>query len=473
MSSREWGYSLGISFFLALLLLPWYSDISLWIGVGLLLSCLVLLNTVAASRYMLPYPQLAILIGCIQLILAAWGNHYYPTHHPLYDLGERLPEYLSYAVPACLLFAAGLIAGFITIKLMAHNHEAVLETPVITRQLVQELNAIFVLGLVATLLQRVAPSSLKFLFVLLSNMAYVGAFGYVLLNVPGWKSRAGMVIGLLFMKSLQEGMFHDLIVWAASFVLVLAFSRRWNRKRIFSAIIGGFLVVMIILAVKGEYRDQFWFGRTYIAESRVGAFSSLVANILLNPEILISDEQLSRTFQRLNQGWIVNRAMLWTPVHEPYAEGRTIINNVVGSLLPRFLNPRKGEVGGRKDYQRYTGLELVPGTSMALGYAGEMYINFGPRWGLLGMGFYGLLIGMGFHWFYMRALRHPLWWAWASYFACIVIKAESSVGYMTNWVLKAAVVMIGVVWLCPNMKQVLGKTAWSKEHGIEHRRQEG
>jgi hypothetical protein len=317
------------------------------------------------------------------------------------------------------------------------------------------------------------PNSLKFLFVLSGNLAYVGAFGYLLLNIPGWKIRAGIVIGLLFMNSLQDAMFHDLVVWSASFVLVLAFSRQWSRRRILSTLIAGCLAVTVIISVKGEYRNQFWYGKTYISDNRVVAFCKLVTDVLANPETLFSREKVSITTQRLNQGWIVNRAMLWTPVHEPYAGGRSLINNVVGSLVPRFLNPNKGVVGGKKDYSRYTGLELTPGTSMALGYAGEMYVNFGPRWGLLGVGLYGFIIGMGFYWLYARALRHPIWWAWASYFACIVIKAESSIAYMTNWVLKAAIVMIGVIWFCPAMKQLLGKTVWGRKHEVKARRQEG
>jgi hypothetical protein len=185
------------------------------------------------------------------------------------------------------------------------------------------------------------------------------------------------------------------------------------------------------------------------------AFTSLIVNAVSNPEGLFSSDKISFTLARLNQGWIVNQAMKITPLWKPYAWGDTIVHNIVGALVPRFLYPEKMEVGGKKDYETYTGRELVPGTSMALGYAGEMYVNFGPKWGVIGVGLYGLLIGMGFYWFYVRALRHPLWWAWATYFACIAIRAESSIGYMANWVLKAAMVMVALLFLLPNLRQAL------------------
>jgi len=455
MSLREWYFSIGISFSIALLFLPWYWHISLWIGVGLVLTILTVINMAVASRYMLPFPQLALFIGCVQLILAAWGNHYYPMHNPIYNLGERLPVYLSYIVPACVLYGAGLAAGFSTIWLMVHKHKALSEPPVVTRKLAKELNAIFILGLVATFLQKVSPSSLNFIMVLAGNLVFVGAFGYMLLNIPGWKVRSVIAITLLFGKSLNDAMFHDLVVWSASYVLVLSFSRQWSRKLIFSTIIAGSIFVMLIINVKSDYRNQFWYGRAHIAKNRLTAFSTLIVNTLSNPKELLSSDKISFTLARLNQGWIVNQAMKITPLWKPYAWGDTIVKNIVGALVPRFLYPEKGEVGGRKDYETYTGRELVPGTSMALGYAGEMYVNFGPRWGVIGVGLYGLLIGMGFYWFYVKALRQPLWWAWATYFACIAIRAESSIGYMANWILKAAIVMVAVLCIFPGLRQVL------------------
>jgi len=455
MSPGEWIIGLGISIAIALLLLPIYSDISLWIGLVLILATLTAINMASVSNHLVPYPHVAILIACIQLTFAAWGNWHYPLDHPIYDIGESLPNYLSFVGPACFLFAAGLIIGFGAIRLIAYENTTIIESPIVTGSLIQELNALIIAGVAATFLQGHVPAGLNFVMVLLSNLAFIGAFGFLLLKIPGWKLRLAIVMAILIQKTLQEGMFHDLIIWSASLILILAYSRQWDRKRIFSIIIAGVISILVIINVKQEYRNQFWFGKTYIAKNRVVALSTLVANILSNPEVLISNDKMPKVMQRLNQGWIVNRAMRWTPQREPYAEGKTFLNNFIETLIPRFLYPEKGEVGGRKDYERYTGLVLQPGTSMALGYAGEMYVNFGPYWGILGVGLYGLLIGMGFHWFYVRAIRNPLWWAWASYFACMAIKAESSIGYATNWLFKSAIIMVVVLFISPEMRQAL------------------
>ena len=64
---------------------------------------------------------------------------------------------------------------------------------------------------------------------------------------------------------------------------------------------------------------------------------------------------------------------------EPYAGGKTIVDSILNGLIPRFLNPNKGASRAEENYERYTGLNLWGSTSMKLGYAGEMYINFGAQ----------------------------------------------------------------------------------------------
>jgi hypothetical protein len=471
MSTKELLTCLGVTIAVTLFLFPWYSNISLWIGVSITIATLAIINTHYASTYMIPYPQLAILIAYIQHVLAAWGNSYIPYYNPTVGLNmtynmvlNEFPRYLSYAGPACLLFAAGLLLPTVVKVTQPAMPGAFYGNDTNRESLARELNVLFVMGVVATLLMKVAPTSLKFVTVLLHNLAYVGAFGYLILAIPGWKLRLIIIYALLGMRALMGGSFHDLITWTAFLVLFISYSKRWSKRRIFVFIVAGAISVVLILSVKEEYRQQLWYGRTPIAENRVVAFSSLLLNAASNPARLLSRDNMSAIFVRLNQGWIVSRAMMWTPEMESFAKGKTIVNSFFGALVPRFLNPNKGEVGGRQDYKRYTGLELWGSTSMELGYAGEMYINFGPKWGLVAIGIYGLILGLGFRWLYLRAVQQPLWWIWVPYLAFVAIKAETSIGYIANWLFKALIVMIGVIWFCPAMKQVLMKTVWSKEH---------
>jgi len=92
---------------------------------------------------------------------------------------------------------------------------------------------------------------------------------------------------------------------------------------------------------------------------------------------------------------------------------------------------------------------------MGLGYAGEMYANFGYWGGLLGVGLYGLLLGLGFLFIYKMALKSALWWAWGAYIFLVAVKAESTVGFVLNWSVKAVIVMGLVLLVSPAMRQTL------------------
>ena len=202
MSPREWCLGLGVSVLLALFMLPWYSNISLWVGTGIIIACLSIFNIVFSARYIIPFPQLGILIACIQLILAAWGTHFFPSHHPFYDIQYHLPDYLAYAGPVCFFIAFGFLIPLICTKFRQANRN---DEPIPTFHITRELHNIFVIGLVGTLLQPISPPALSFLAVLVANLIFVGAFGYALLEIPGWKVRVGIAYFLAFPEIFNVG----------------------------------------------------------------------------------------------------------------------------------------------------------------------------------------------------------------------------------------------------------------------------
>src|SRR5208282_345065 len=108
------------------------------------------------------------------------------------------------------------------------------------------------------------------------------------------------------------------------------------------------------------------------------------------------DEFLSEVALRYNQGWIINRVMQNVPSGEPYANGETLLAAVKASILPRLFSPDKVRAGGRENMRRFAGYTLGSGTSMNLGYAGEMYANFGYWGGIAGCFFYAFLLGLMF-----------------------------------------------------------------------------
>src|ERR1035441_421181 len=105
--------------------------------------------------------------------------------------------------------------------------------------------------------------------------------------------------------------------------------------------------------------------------------------------------------------------------------------------------------------ERFAGYTLTEDTSMNLGFAGEMYANFGYRGGIVGCGVYALILGLLFRWVTVRAQTSPLWWAIAVYVGHWALKAETDIGTVLNYLVKAGFVVFVVVMCLPALRAEL------------------
>ena len=105
---------------------------------------------------------------------------------------------------------------------------------------------------------------------------------------------------------------------------------------------------------------------------------------------------------------------------------------------------------------RYAGIDLGrSGTSMDLGFAGEMYANFGVTGGLLGCTFYAVTLGVLFRVMCRRAFVHPLWWSLVPYVFFAAVKAEDGIGNVVNWSVKACILLVGISTIFPAFRHAL------------------
>ena len=87
--------------------------------------------------------------------------------------------------------------------------------------------------------------------------------------------------------------------------------------------------------------------------------------------------------------------VLWMPEGEPYSYGRSLIVDPVLALVPRLLWPGKPFVSGDSEFiNRYTGLSFSnDSTSVDTNITFEFYANFGWPGVVVGLGFFGYLMG--------------------------------------------------------------------------------
>jgi hypothetical protein len=126
------------------------------------------------------------------------------------------------------------------------------------------------------------------------------------------------------------------------------------------------------------------------------------------------------------------------PENEPYAHGETIRDGIVASLVPRFLMPGKATAGGQQTFTRFTGLNLLPGTSMGASLLGEGYGNFGWLGGTLFLFVYGFALAAIVTGLCVWFSGNPLFLAFLPNIFLQGIKAETDFVTSANFIAKSA-----------------------------------
>lgn len=323
---------------------------------------------------------------CIQMLLgpsfAFSGLDIYQTRE--YQMKVDEATYFLYAIPAILVFIAGLhiTAG----KLKGE----VLDIPSISAYVNKagKLPYFFIgIGFISSLLATLFSSELVFVFTVLANFKYIGAF---MLFMGTRQLKVGvlvLVFGSIILSSLGEAMFHDLITWMIMLGAVLAIKYRPGIKIKAAVTFGFFLMAVIIQQMKGEYRKSAW-GKS--GESGLSTFTNIYEKKQKDNSIF-SFESLAKSNVRINQGYIVTNIMNNIPAKRPFEDGDELLKILEAAILPRVIAPNKLNAGDRLFFMKYSGLPLAPGTSMALSSLGDGYINFGTIGGSIFMFFLGLL----------------------------------------------------------------------------------
>ncbi len=457
LTGQQWLIALAVGLALALAGWPLYHHTSPWVAAALVLVGVTLVHLQCASRFIVPFPHIFLLIAALQYVLAAAASAYWPTDAPLYVIGRELPIYLPFATLVLLACAAGWGLGLIKLRLPVRR----LTSPP-TPRLLFALDALLILGFLGMLAAKFAQeTNFAFFFILIANLRYVGVFGRMVLRAPGWGWRLAFVAIAQLLISTDKGTFHGMILfgfWAFA-IWAFVFGVSWRAMIIASLV--GLLLLPALQASKWELRGQTWLGdevgrTTFSKLEKTTLWSSYMLESIRKTLTLDLDRVfLGETCARYNQGWIVNRVMQHVPAVVPYARGETIRDTFISAMVPRVFSPNKVITGGVLNMERFAGVELEEGTSMNLGYAGEMYANFGYWGGILGCGLYCLGFSLLFRAVCHRAFVSPLWWAVLAYVCFVAVKAEDDIVGVVNWSAKASVVMMMVCLAFPAFRQAL------------------
>jgi hypothetical protein len=364
----------------------------------------------------------------------------------------RVPEdaYYNFLIPSNLALFAGL--SFFSRKFNALRIKNLFD------QLTKKAKDKGKIGIVLTIIGFLSSflnnsgSSLAFVFYLLSMLKYVGPLYIYFSDLPIRNKVLIVSLVVFLLQAILSGMFGEFFMYLtlALIVLSIKFNLRFATK-LMVFIIGLFLIV-ILQSIKGAYRSITWRGNTINGlslqnSSQVEIFGTLFIDRLTNTDNLFDEKSSFMLYTRMNQGYLISRAMDYVPRIEPYANGETIVRTIGAILVPRFLWPDKPEAGGKENLARFLGIKQKLGYSMNIGPYGEAYGNFGPEYGILFIFVYGFFLSYLFKKFLTNCYKRPTLLLWGPLLFYYTLTVETDILSTLNSFIKGAVFVALVFWI--------------------------
>lgn len=409
--------------------LLFYPDMILEEGICIGLFASIFTKFLLDLNRQLSVKNLIVVIAVLQwLVGAVLGYRSNDLVYQEYQMTLPKTDYFGYVLPATIL----LILGLFLIPPGSDNRKVLLKLD-FSSTYSKGVNLIL-LGFLCQFLP--LPGFISYL---LSNLRYIGLF-YVYFS--GHRYRLWwtvLVMGSLFIFSLGEGMFHDLLLWGTFFISIYFISNQKSFALRISIIAAGFLMASLIQISKSEIREVVWADEMKETDKILFSLNTL-SDKITGDDPLFSDENKGGQVTRINQGWIIASVMQNMPENEPFARGATIKDAMIAGIFPRFMFPDKAKAGGQQNMEKYAGITLSEGTSMDISQVGEAYANFGKWGGMLFMLVLGLFFGWVIRFIEKKSLRQPELLLWIPLLFLQVVKAETSMVTILNHLVKASLV---------------------------------
>ncbi len=444
--------TIEFSVFLALTVFLYLSGNIFWSSVGLSLFVMFSIRFFNNLGTNLDIRDLIIVLSLLQWVVGPYlAYRYYISEINTYEMITSEDIYMSYVVPATGLFAIGL---FIPLRMKSFKASLTLNRISKIVQQYKNIDLLFIAtGLTMNMIWQKMPSQLMFISFLFGNLHFIGLL-FLLKN----KERKNRTVYLIFtfiftfVASLNAGMFHDLILWLGFMFLFIAYIKQFSFIKKLSIVLAMFFFVIIIQTVKAQYREIIWSENSSSSGDKAELFYDLVSENV-GGIFFTSQANINNLVSRINQGWIISRIMHHVPQYEPFADGETIYAGLASTLVPRFIYDSKASAGGVKNFERFTGHELQPGTSMNLSILGEAYANFGTTDAIIFMFIFGLFLNYSYALIKQKIIKYPSLLFFIPIIYLQVVKAETDFVTVLNHLIKATVFVALIYW---GFKQFLG-----------------
>lgn len=377
----NWNVFVGIALLILLAFpgLSWYSYFAILLSIHQFLLLFYSINHILPIRYLFGT------LMCLQMFIGPVLAYNGVDEYQYFAYKMKVPEavYFSYVMPAVICFILGL--HFSAGRLKGEYIDIDNIKSFVNR--LPNLPFWFIgIGFVSSIIAGFFSSELAFVFYLLGNFKYIGAFLLVLGGKQLKFLTLFIVYGSIIASSLSEGMFHDLLTWLILLGAILAIKYKPSIKLKAISCSSLILLAVIIQQVKGSYRDATKEGQ----QAGIETFQKVVDEGN-EKNTLFAYNSLAKSTVRINQGFIITNIMKTVPAQVPFSNGAELMQLIEAAVLPRILAADKLKAGDRTLFTKYTGMNIRAGTSMGLSSVGDAYINFGVVGGCIFMLVLGLL----------------------------------------------------------------------------------
>lgn len=420
----------------------WYFALAVGVTAGALYSF------IDSSKNTFPVLNFVFFVACLQWLLGPFLDYVYFNSHDRYRMYVEASEYYNLLIPSILAFGLGLSLFKSSVDLSGlkeYIHKKGEQHPNLPLVLV-------FIGFIAEYIGFMVPPGLRFVLYMVTALKYIGLL-YLIFSQSEKKWVTLLIVGgFAIINAVFLGLFHDLLLWGAFVFIYISHYFQLTLKTKLLAVIGGAFLAFSIQVAKSEYRKIIW--AADFSGSQTEAFTNVLSNELNEPGS-DGESNFHSAVIRLNQGWIISRIMFHVPFYEEHAGGETVKKAIYASLLPRFINPTKKKAGGQENFERFTGYQLMSGTSMGTSVVGEAYANYGKNGTILFMFFYGLLLSIVTKKiFKLSATLNPTLILWLPLIFLQVVKAETELVVVLNHLVKASIFVFGVYWISGKLFKV-------------------
>lgn len=365
----NWALFFGIAIFIRIVFteMNWLSYIAILIFLHQFILLFYSINYVIPIRYIFGA------FMCLQMLLgpALAYNGLDKFQYFLYKMQVPEDQYFSYALPAVITFILGLHLGAGKLKGEVLDQKSLQQY--VDRNI--RLAYIFVgIGFVASFFAEYFSAGLSFVFVLLANLKYIGAFIIILSNTKLKLLPLLIVLGSVVLSSLGNGMFHDLLTWLIMGGAVFAIKKRPSVQLKLMVCAGFILLTISIQLIKVSYRTAIGKNKQ---EAGISTLTEAFEDQKRESNQFFDLNELAWSNVRINQGYIITHVMQTVPNRVPFAKGGELYKILESAFLPRVLAPDKLDAGEKVLFNKYSGMHLNKNTSMGLSSLGDGYINYG------------------------------------------------------------------------------------------------